>query len=58
MMYNRRYNFVLPFQVKFIALDPKTLIWPHTGSTNCRLRVVIPLALAKETSLRVAEATR
>uniref|UniRef100_A0A3B4A4F8 Aspartyl/asparaginy/proline hydroxylase domain-containing protein n=1 Tax=Periophthalmus magnuspinnatus TaxID=409849 RepID=A0A3B4A4F8_9GOBI len=38
---------VLLFQIKFSVMHPGTHVWPHTGPTNCRLRLHLGLVIPK-----------
>ncbi|XP_077592373.1 aspartyl/asparaginyl beta-hydroxylase isoform X14 [Stigmatopora nigra] len=35
-------------QIKFSAMQPGTHVWPHTGPTNCRLRMHLGLVVPRE----------
>ncbi|XP_060949434.1 aspartyl/asparaginyl beta-hydroxylase-like isoform X2 [Limanda limanda] len=35
-------------QIKFSVMQPGTHVWPHTGPTNCRLRIHLGLVVPKE----------
>ncbi|XP_043247721.1 aspartyl/asparaginyl beta-hydroxylase-like isoform X3 [Amphibalanus amphitrite] len=41
-------------QVKFSMLAPGTTVWPHTGPTNCRLRLHLGIKVPPGTGIRVA----
>ncbi|XP_019628578.1 PREDICTED: aspartyl/asparaginyl beta-hydroxylase-like [Branchiostoma belcheri] len=46
-------------QVKYSIMQPGTHVWPHTGPTNCRLRMHLGLVIPKNgTRLRVADDIR
>ncbi|KAJ6664021.1 hypothetical protein lerEdw1_008975, partial [Lerista edwardsae] len=38
----------LPSQIKYSVMHPGTHVWPHTGPTNCRLRMHLGLVIPKE----------
>eukprot|EP00058_Branchiostoma_floridae_P002981 XP_002588469.1 hypothetical protein BRAFLDRAFT_259568 [Branchiostoma floridae] len=43
-------------QIKYSIMQPGTHVWPHTGPTNCRLRMHLGLVIPKNgTRLRVAD---
>uniref|UniRef100_A0A665VGE3 Uncharacterized protein n=2 Tax=Echeneis naucrates TaxID=173247 RepID=A0A665VGE3_ECHNA len=35
-------------QIKFSVMQPNTHVWPHTGPTNCRLRMHLGLVIPKQ----------
>lgn len=35
-------------QIKYSIMHPGTHVWPHTGPTNCRLRMHLGLVIPKE----------
>ena len=35
-------------QIKYSVMQPGTHVWPHTGPTNCRLRMHLGLVIPKE----------
>lgn len=35
-------------QIKFSVMQPGTHVWPHTGPTNCRLRIHLGLVVPKQ----------
>ncbi|XP_043221506.1 aspartyl/asparaginyl beta-hydroxylase-like isoform X5 [Amphibalanus amphitrite] len=41
-------------QVKFSMLAPGSTVWPHTGPTNCRLRLHLGIKVPPGTGIRVA----
>ncbi|XP_048363249.1 aspartyl/asparaginyl beta-hydroxylase isoform X2 [Sphaerodactylus townsendi] len=46
-------------QIKYSVMHPGTHVWPHTGPTNCRLRMHLGLVVPKEgCRIRCAEETR
>ena len=45
-------------QVKFSVMQPGTYVWPHTGPTNCRLRLHLGLEIPEGVAIRVATETR
>lgn len=48
-------------QIKYSIMMPGTHVWPHTGPTNCRLRMHLGLVIPKTgngTKLRCADETR
>ncbi|KAM9712772.1 aspartyl/asparaginyl beta-hydroxylase [Menidia menidia] len=46
-------------QIKFSVMQPGTHVWPHTGPTNCRLRMHLGLVVPRGgCSLRVTDQTR
>ena len=45
-------------QIKYSVMLPGTHIWPHTGPTNCRLRLHLGLVIPKNVSIRVGHETR
>ncbi|KAM8822062.1 LOW QUALITY PROTEIN: aspartyl/asparaginyl beta-hydroxylase-like [Synchiropus picturatus] len=46
-------------QVKFSVMQPGTHVWPHTGPTNCRLRMHLGLVVPKTgTRIRCINQTR
>ncbi|XP_053252027.1 aspartyl/asparaginyl beta-hydroxylase isoform X4 [Podarcis raffonei] len=46
-------------QIKYSVMHPGTHVWPHTGPTNCRLRMHLGLVIPKEgCQIRCAEETR
>uniref|UniRef100_A0ABM5GBQ4 Aspartyl/asparaginyl beta-hydroxylase isoform X3 n=1 Tax=Pogona vitticeps TaxID=103695 RepID=A0ABM5GBQ4_9SAUR len=46
-------------QIKYSVMHPKTHVWPHTGPTNCRLRMHLGLVIPKEgCRIRCAQETR
>ena len=45
-------------QVKFSVMHPGTHVWPHTGPTNCRLRMHIGLVIPEGVSIRVTNEIR
>ncbi|XP_060099699.1 aspartyl/asparaginyl beta-hydroxylase-like isoform X2 [Heteronotia binoei] len=46
-------------QIKYSVMHPGTHVWPHTGPTNCRLRMHLGLVIPKEgCRIRCAEETR
>ncbi|CAH2285284.1 aspartyl asparaginyl beta-hydroxylase isoform X4 [Pelobates cultripes] len=46
-------------QIKYSVMHPGTHVWPHTGPTNCRLRMHLGLVIPKEgCKIRCANDTR
>ncbi|XP_062986846.1 aspartyl/asparaginyl beta-hydroxylase isoform X2 [Elgaria multicarinata webbii] len=46
-------------QIKYSVMHPGTHVWPHTGPTNCRLRMHLGLVIPKQgCRIRCAEETR
>ncbi|XP_054984757.1 aspartyl/asparaginyl beta-hydroxylase isoform X2 [Sorex araneus] len=46
-------------QIKYSVMHPGTHVWPHTGPTNCRLRMHLGLVIPKEgCKIRCANETR
>ncbi|KAM4606302.1 aspartyl/asparaginyl beta-hydroxylase [Polymixia lowei] len=46
-------------QIKFSVMQPGTHVWPHTGPTNCRLRMHLGLVIPKQgCSIRCTNQTR
>ncbi|XP_061455765.1 aspartyl/asparaginyl beta-hydroxylase isoform X2 [Rhineura floridana] len=46
-------------QIKYSVMHPGTHVWPHTGPTNCRLRMHLGLVIPKEgCRIRCAKETR
>ncbi|KAJ8797065.1 hypothetical protein J1605_001875 [Eschrichtius robustus] len=46
-------------QIKYSVMQPGTHVWPHTGPTNCRLRMHLGLVIPKEgCKIRCANETR
>ncbi|NWT16467.1 ASPH hydroxylase, partial [Vireo altiloquus] len=46
-------------QIKYSIMHPGTHVWPHTGPTNCRLRMHLGLVIPKEgCRIRCAQETR
>ncbi|XP_058524643.1 aspartyl/asparaginyl beta-hydroxylase isoform X2 [Ochotona princeps] len=46
-------------QIKYSIMHPGTHVWPHTGPTNCRLRMHLGLVVPKEgCKIRCANETR
>ncbi|EDV20367.1 uncharacterized protein TRIADDRAFT_31864 [Trichoplax adhaerens] len=45
-------------QVQYSVMFPGTHIWPHTGPTNCRLRLHLGLKVPSAVSIRVGNETR
>ena len=45
-------------QIKFSVMQPGTHIWPHTGPTNCRLRMHLGLVIPKNVHIRVGSETK
>ncbi|XP_062920260.1 aspartyl/asparaginyl beta-hydroxylase isoform X7 [Mobula hypostoma] len=46
-------------QIKYSVMQPGTHVWPHTGPTNCRLRMHLGLVIPKEgCRIRCANDTR
>ncbi|XP_065441703.1 aspartyl/asparaginyl beta-hydroxylase isoform X28 [Chrysemys picta bellii] len=46
-------------QIKYSVMHPGTHVWPHTGPTNCRLRMHLGLVIPKEgCRIRCAEENR
>ncbi|XP_068956111.1 aspartyl/asparaginyl beta-hydroxylase isoform X5 [Petaurus breviceps papuanus] len=46
-------------QIKYSVMHPGTHVWPHTGPTNCRLRMHLGLVIPKEgCKIRCAQETR
>ncbi|XP_039610507.1 aspartyl/asparaginyl beta-hydroxylase isoform X3 [Polypterus senegalus] len=46
-------------QIKYSVMHPGTHVWPHTGPTNCRLRMHLGLVIPKEgCRIRCANDTR
>ncbi|XP_077022971.1 aspartyl/asparaginyl beta-hydroxylase isoform X8 [Tamandua tetradactyla] len=46
-------------QIKYSVMHPGTHVWPHTGPTNCRLRMHLGLVIPKEgCRIRCANETR
>ncbi|XP_050796718.1 aspartyl/asparaginyl beta-hydroxylase isoform X2 [Gopherus flavomarginatus] len=46
-------------QIKYSIMHPGTHVWPHTGPTNCRLRMHLGLVIPKEgCRIRCAEENR
>lgn len=50
---------ILSVQIKYSIMHPGTHVWPHTGPTNCRLRMHLGLVIPKEgCKIRCANETR
>ncbi|XP_066874083.1 aspartyl/asparaginyl beta-hydroxylase isoform X19 [Kogia breviceps] len=46
-------------QIKYSVMHPGTHVWPHTGPTNCRLRIHLGLVIPKEgCKIRCANETK
>uniref|UniRef100_A0A7N4V0I0 Aspartate beta-hydroxylase n=1 Tax=Sarcophilus harrisii TaxID=9305 RepID=A0A7N4V0I0_SARHA len=46
-------------QIKYSVMHPGTHVWPHTGPTNCRLRMHLGLVIPKEgCKIRCAQDTK
>ena len=45
-------------QIKYSVMLPGTHVWPHTGPTNCRLRLHLGLVIPKNVAIRVGRETR
>lgn len=45
-------------QIKYSVMLPGTHVWPHTGPTNCRLRLHLGLVIPKNVAIRVGHETR
>ncbi|KAL9962991.1 hypothetical protein ACROYT_G032152 [Oculina patagonica] len=45
-------------QIKYSVMLPGTHVWPHTGPTNCRLRLHLGLVIPKNVAIRVGRDTR
>ncbi|XP_037135146.1 aspartyl/asparaginyl beta-hydroxylase isoform X8 [Syngnathus acus] len=46
-------------QIKFSVMQPGTHVWPHTGPTNCRLRMHLGLVIPKQgCTIRCTDQTR
>uniref|UniRef100_A0AAY4E1G7 Aspartyl/asparaginyl beta-hydroxylase n=1 Tax=Denticeps clupeoides TaxID=299321 RepID=A0AAY4E1G7_9TELE len=45
-------------QIKFSVMQPGTHVWPHTGPTNCRLRMHLGLVVPKGCKIRCTTDTR
>ncbi|XP_049604568.1 aspartyl/asparaginyl beta-hydroxylase isoform X7 [Syngnathus scovelli] len=46
-------------QIKFSVMQPGTHVWPHTGPTNCRLRMHLGLIIPKQgCTIRCTDQTR
>ncbi|XP_072427662.1 aspartyl/asparaginyl beta-hydroxylase isoform X5 [Chiloscyllium punctatum] len=46
-------------QIKYSVMHPGTHVWPHTGPTNCRLRIHLGLVIPKQgCAIRCANETR
>ncbi|XP_034003572.1 aspartyl/asparaginyl beta-hydroxylase isoform X6 [Trematomus bernacchii] len=46
-------------QIKFSVMQPGTHVWPHTGPTNCRLRMHLGLVIPKQgCRIRCTDITR
>ncbi|XP_054102385.2 aspartyl/asparaginyl beta-hydroxylase isoform X10 [Callithrix jacchus] len=46
-------------QIKYSIMHPGTHVWPHTGPTNCRLRMHLGLVIPKEgCKIRCADETK
>uniref|UniRef100_F7EK72 Aspartate beta-hydroxylase n=1 Tax=Monodelphis domestica TaxID=13616 RepID=F7EK72_MONDO len=46
-------------QIKYSVMHPGTHVWPHTGPTNCRLRMHLGLVIPKEgCKIRCAQETK
>lgn len=46
-------------QIKYSIMHPGTHVWPHTGPTNCRLRMHLGLVIPKEgCKIRCANETK
>lgn len=47
------------FQIKFSVMQPGTHVWPHTGPTNCRLRMHLGLVIPQHgCRIRCTDQTR
>lgn len=50
---------VFSAQIKYSVMHPGTHVWPHTGPTNCRLRMHLGLVIPKEgCKIRCANETK
>ncbi|KAF4803191.1 Aspartyl/asparaginyl beta-hydroxylase [Turdus rufiventris] len=48
-----------PWWIKYSIMHPGTHVWPHTGPTNCRLRMHLGLVIPKEgCKIRCAQESR
>ncbi|CAH3149306.1 unnamed protein product [Porites lobata] len=45
-------------QIKYSVMLPGTHVWPHTGPTNCRLRLHLGLVIPKHVAIRVGRETK
>ncbi|PFX28190.1 Aspartyl/asparaginyl beta-hydroxylase [Stylophora pistillata] len=45
-------------QIKYSVMLPGTHVWPHTGPTNCRLRLHLGLVIPNNVAIRVGRETR
>lgn len=45
-------------QIKYSVMLPGTHVWPHTGPTNCRLRLHLGLVIPKNVAIRVGRETK
>ena len=56
IMVIKHLTFMLLFwmlQIKYSVMLPGTHVWPHTGPTNCRLRLHLGLVIPKNVAIRV-----
>ena len=51
-------HFFFVAQIKYSVMLPGTHVWPHTGPTNCRLRLHLGLVIPKNVAIRVGRETR
>lgn len=50
---------IFSVQIKYSVMHPGTHVWPHTGPTNCRLRMHLGLVIPKEgCKIRCANETK
>lgn len=45
-------------QIKYSVMLPGTHVWPHTGPTNCRLRLHLGLVIPPKVAIRVGRETK
>ena len=50
--------FLTFLQIKYSVMHPGTHVWPHTGPTNCRLRLHLGLVIPNNVAIRVGRETK